>query len=273
MEKLRLNDEEKGRLIAIIMEKLNKTNNINSFNFNKADMDIYLKGITTDKVKPPLLCIPSDVYVTMLELVKQSKTEISWHGLVKRNKEEGIYLLYDILIFPQINTATTTTTDETEFAKWQTDLLLDDNFPIEDLRMHGHSHVMMNVFSSGVDDQYQSDLISKVYDGDFYLFMIMNKKMEICTLLYDFEQQMLFNNNDIEIKILDKNNSDIITKCNKMITDNCTEPIKSPTKNKWNTSQNTLLADIEDDTIIGTSYTSPRKNYLNYYGRRYDEFE
>lgn len=244
--------------MGIFMSKLNASSNINTFSFNKNDMDEYIKSITNkDNIISPLLCITSDVYVTMLELIRQSPVEISWHGLVKRDKEKGIYVLYDILIFPQINSATTTTTDETEFAKWQMKLISDMNFPIEDLRMHGHSHVNMNVFSSGVDDKYQTDLISKVDDGDFYLFLIMNKKMEICALLYDFEQQILFDTKDIQIKILDKNNNDIINKCKKWISDNCKTQVSRYPKNPY--YDGSLLVDGEEETVLG--YTQQRRTW------------
>lgn len=256
MEKLRLNVPEKENLMKIIRDKLNATSNINGFTFNKSDMNDYINEITNkENVVSPLLCITSDAYVTMLELIRQSPVEISWHGLVKRDKEKGIYVLYDILIFPQINTATTTTTDETEFAKWQMSLISDMDFPIEELRMHGHSHVNMNVFSSGVDDKYQTDLISKVEDGDFYLFLIMNKKMDICALLYDFEQQILFDTNDIEIKIIDKKNNDIKNKCRKWIAENCkTQAARYPKATYYNSS---LILDEEEETVLG--YNAQRR--------------
>ena len=74
-------------------------------------------------------------------------------------------------------------------------------FPIENLRGHGHSHVNMNVYSSGIDDAYQEDLVTKVEDGDYYLFFVLNKRMEMFALLYDFNQQILFETKDMDIKI------------------------------------------------------------------------
>ena len=35
----------------------------------------------------------------------------------------------------------------------------------------------------------------------YYIFFIMNKKMEMCIFLYDFEQQIMFDKNDIDFKI------------------------------------------------------------------------
>lgn len=198
MKKLRATDQEKDLFLADIIRKMSdmKTS-INDFSID--DLKKEYSQIPKDVVKPDVT-ITTEAYLKMLELVNQSDVECSWHGLVKRFGDK--YLIYDVIVFPQINSATSTTTDEKEFAEWQTKLIMDPNFPIEELRLHGHSHVNMNVFSSGIDDRYQKDLITKVEDGDYYIFFIMNKKMEICIFLYDFEQQIMFDKNDINFRIV-----------------------------------------------------------------------
>ena len=201
MKKLRATPEEKVKLIEDITEQLAWFNKGALEDFDIEDLKKEYSKIPKD-VKKPILMIDVDAYVKMLELVNQSPVECSWHGLVERNKENNSYYIYDILVFPQINSATSTTTDEKDFAEWQTKLIMDPEFPIQNLRMHGHSHVNMNVFSSGVDDQYQKDLITKVDDGDYYIFLIMNKKMEICIFIYDFDQQVMFDKNDIDFQII-----------------------------------------------------------------------
>lgn len=211
MKKLRANSNEREEFLKAIRDELYMGN------YGKILKDFSIEDIKTEfsklpeDIKKPTLIIPSDIYVQMLELINQSDVECSWHGLVNRNLRENSYLIYDILVFPQINSATATTTDEKEFAEWQTKLIIDPEFPLEDLRMHGHSHVNMNVFSSGVDDQYQKDLLAKVEDGDYYIFLIMNKKMEMCIFIYDFEQQVLFEKNDIDLRITDIEGDDIRT--------------------------------------------------------------
>ena len=198
MKKLRVTAEEKEKIILDITEYLAWFNKGSIEDFDIKDL---LKEYTKlpDNIQKPVLNISAESYLKMLELINQSSVECSWHGLVRRGGNE--YFIYDILVFPQINSATSTTTDEKEFAEWQTKLIMNPEFPIEDLRMHGHSHVLMNVFSSGVDDQYQKDLITKVEDDDYYIFLIMNKKMEMCAFIYDFTQQVMFETSDIEIKI------------------------------------------------------------------------
>lgn len=197
MKKLRATNQEKNLFIDDIIKKMfGMKTSIDDFSIEDLKKE-YTK--LPDNVTKPILNISAEAYIKMLELINQSSVECSWHGLVRKGGNE--YFIYDILVFPQINSGASTTTDEKEFAEWQTKLIMDPDFPIEDLRMHGHSHVMMNVFSSGVDDQYQKDLITKVNDDDYYVFLIMNKKMEMCAFIYDFEQQVLFETSDITIKI------------------------------------------------------------------------
>ena len=200
MKRLRANDQEKASFINRIIQKF-KEEKSNIEDFSIDDIKKEFSEIPEEVVKPTIY-VTADAYMQMLELINQSPVECSWHGLVTRDEENNTYTVYDILVFPQINSATSTTTDEKEFAEWQTQLIMDPTFPIEDLRLHGHSHVNMNVFSSGVDDRYQKDLITKVEDGDYYIFFIMNKKMEICIFLYDFKQQIMFEKKDLNFDIL-----------------------------------------------------------------------
>ena len=199
MRKLRATSEEREEFLKAIRDELYMGyygNELNNFSIEEIKKEF--TKIPKD-VKKPTIAVTAEAYIKMLELVNQSEVECSWHGLVE--KLDDLYVIYDVLVFPQINSPTSTTTDEKEFAEWQTKLIMDMDFPIQNLRMHGHSHVNMNVFSSGVDDKYQKDLITKVDDGDYYIFFIMNKKMELCMFLYDFEQQIMFDKNDITLKI------------------------------------------------------------------------
>ena len=200
MKRLRANDQEKTSFINKIIQKFTEEKtSIEDFSIDDIKKEF---SKIPDNIVKPIVQVTSDAYIKMLELVNQSPVECSWHGLVARDEENDIYTVYDVMVFPQINSATTTTTDEDEFAEWQTNLIMDPTFPIEDLRLHGHSHVNMNVFSSGVDDKYQKDLITKVEDGDYYIFFIMNKKMDICIFLYDFKQQIMFEKKDITFEIV-----------------------------------------------------------------------
>ena len=246
MKRLRPTIEEKTELLAAITQRLNlyKKGSIEAFSID--DLKASYKTIPKD-VKKPILKIEAGTYMRMLELINQSSVECSWHGLVHRDLEANTYYVYDILVFPQINSSTSTTTDEKAFAAWQTNLILDPNFPIENLRLHGHSHVNMNVFSSGIDDKYQEDLLTKVDNGDYYIFLIMNKKMEICIFIYDFVQQVLFEKNDIDFQIISYD-TDVREWAKEELKKNATTaaPVKYKQKYSWD--------DYDDQmTIFGSN--------------------
>ena len=257
MKKLRLKTNEWEKLLQDISIKFHEdcNRNISNFSYTKEDVNKFVKDLTENEGNIPVIQITSDAYVKMYELVNQSSVEIQWHGLVEKN--DNVYTIYDILVFPQTNSAAATSSDQNEFAEWQTKLIMDINFPIDKMRMHGHSHVNMNVYSSTIDDGYQSELITKVEDGDYYIFLVLNKKMEMYPLLYDFNQQILFEGKDISIVILDSNNNDIRTWCAEQIKENC----KTHTPKKWSYEPKTNLniETFKEAGYISDIMQSPKK--------------
>ena len=265
MKKLRLTEAEKQGLLEDFLAKfITSGSNPNNFEYTKKDMSDYLDKNAKADIKKPTLYITADAYTTMYELVKQSSVEIQWHMMVTRNLEDQIYTIYDVLLFPQTNSGTSTTSDQNEFAAWQMALIQNIDFPIEELRGHGHSHVNMNVYSSGIDDAYQTELITKVEDGDFYIFLVLNKKMEMYALIYDFAQQMIFETKDIDIKILTKEGIDIKEWCTEQIKTYC----KSYSKPKYGSV-------YKPRNPIPKSYPIEEEDYIanipvtgNFFGRR-----
>ena len=230
MERLRLTHKEKVDIIEAFKEEVEKADKLSTINF---DPKGYIGKIDEKTVIKPTLIIKPEIMYKMQALVDESSVEISWHGFVKRDKEKNIYFLYDIALFPQINSASTTTTDQDKYAEWISQYITDTESNFEDMRLHGHSHVNMGVFSSGTDNAYQEDLITHTEDGDYYIFLILNKKREMCVLIYDFEQQILFKNHEVIVKIMDKDTVDAYTWAKQMIKEYCTEE-----KPKWKSSHN-----------------------------------
>ena len=233
MKQLRLSINEREAFIDNVMELVNK-GNISQLK----DLSGYISKIDDKTIKKPTVYVPTDVMAKMEALVRESPVEISWHGLVKRNKEENAYLLYDILLFPQINSAAATQTDQDEYAKWFMDILNDeDESKFDDMRMHGHSHVNMNVYSSAIDDGYQTELLTNIQDGDYYIFMVLNKKRDICCLIYDYDQQILFETGDVTIKLVTKDKQSITEWAKNQIKTYCTTPAPKPEQSRtypWN---------------------------------------
>ena len=200
MKRARLTNKEQEALIEYLTKTVNQNPNAQDITIN---IDKILKPIKKAEVKP-ILRITAEVMVKMFSLVAFYKDEISWHCFSKREKvgNEKIYTIYDLTVFPQINSATSTDADEKEYPKWLSELLSDPDSDFENMRVHGHSHVNMQVFSSGIDDGYQQELLTKLKDDDYYIFLILNKHMEMCVLIYDFEEKILFESDDIYLEII-----------------------------------------------------------------------
>ena len=126
-------------------------------------------------------------------LVDQCDKEVGWHGTVVRDPEKANrFIIEDILVFPQTVTSTTVTPDETDYAMWLASL---DDDTFNKLRFHGHSHVRMSCSPSGVDTDYQDNILENL--KDFYIFGIFNKHGSNWMLVYDIENNILYEDKDI----------------------------------------------------------------------------
>lgn len=126
-------------------------------------------------------------------LVQLCSKEVGWHGTVVRDAEKpNRFIIEDILVFPQTVTATTVTPDETDYALWLAGL---DDETFNKLRFHGHSHVRMACSPSGVDTEYQDNILENL--KDFYIFGIFNKNSSNWMMIYDIENNILYEDKDI----------------------------------------------------------------------------
>lgn len=140
-------------------------------------------------------------FAKMISLIKEFNTEIGWQGFCTRDPQcDTRFILEDIVVYPQVVTGTNITTDETRQGEWL-DSFDDETF--RKIRFHGHSHVNMSVFSSATDDDLQRDLTNMLRPDDFYLFFIMNKRIEIFARLYDNKFGVVWETEDLNISVSD----------------------------------------------------------------------
>lgn len=129
----------------------------------------------------------------MQALIQECSKEIAWKGIVKRQGDKEFFI-EDIIMFPQMVTSSTVETDDDTFSNWITERVM--NNEIDKIRFHGHSHVNMGVSPSAVDISYQETILSDI--KDFYIFGIFNKKEEWWFNVYDVENNILYEKDDIE---------------------------------------------------------------------------
>lgn len=141
----------------------------------------------------------------MQGLIRKYDTEVGWHGVAKRgdDPEKDEYIITDILVpYPQTVTGATVNTDQKEYDMW---LYSEDNDEVfNDIRFHGHSHVNMQTSPSGVDTTHWDGILAQLTDEMFYIFAIWNKKGDKTVKIYDFAKNVLFDTNDIDIKIIEE---------------------------------------------------------------------
>lgn len=229
----------------------------------------------------------SDAYEQMRALVDACEKEIAWHGLVTKTKSNNraIYTVEKILVFPQIVTAATVKGKEPDYALWCADLPANQ---LAKMRLHGHSHVRMAVSPSGVDTNYQDDMVETI--EDFYIFMITNKREENWVRIVDVKDNIVYDQNDVDIEVpgLDMFKRWANTEIKKHLTENVPATKAAPAYQGYgsynSTYQQMVMEQIdrkkaeeakeaaEAEDITATNSLSSWQEYLenNGYGKAYN---
>lgn len=201
------------------------------------------------------LVIELNAWMKMQALIDKCDKEIAWHGLVE--KDNNTYTIKDIVIFPQTVTGATVTSDETEYSLW---LAQQPDDVFNKLRFHGHSHVNMGVTPSGVDTAYQEDMIHNVQD--FYIFAIFNKKGDNWCTIYDVQDNIVYEDTDIELHIPTASAEAWAEAAIKEYV-NIPKPVKAKPKTKKGVTK-----DDDDDYVYGSSaYDYRYYGGIGYYGQ------
>jgi hypothetical protein len=162
--------------------------------------------IDTTTVKKPVIYFAMEAWLKMLTLVKNCDKEIAWQATVEKrkfkNKEDSddfFYFIKQVFVYPQKVTGTFVDVDTVKYAEWSLKL---EEETYNNLRFQGHSHVNMCVSPSGTDLNTYQNFLDQLNKDDFYIFMIMNKKQEFNIMVYDYAQDILFDNADCFVDIL-----------------------------------------------------------------------
>lgn len=155
--------------------------------------------------KKAIVYFNSVAWSKMIAVINEFDKEVAWHGLVRKldpEDDKQAYLIYDIVVYPQEVTGATVNTDQKEYEKWL-DSFSDDDFNA--IKMQGHSHVNMSVSPSSVDNGHKESIIRQL-DGDmYYIFMIWNKRFQHHITIYDFGDNVAYEDGDVEVKLYDSN--------------------------------------------------------------------
>jgi len=164
----------------------------------------FKKTFTTDNAKATLR-FTELAWCKMKALVAEQSKEVAWHGVAERC-DDNVYLISDILVYPQSVTGATIDMDTEGYAKWIQNGISSGDERFNHLHSQGHSHVEMAVTPSPTDLDHQKEILSMVRDTGFYIFMIWNKKNDHNVWVYDLGKNILFENADVTIEIVETPN-------------------------------------------------------------------
>jgi hypothetical protein len=212
MKPITLTEEMKTNIISRLTEAVNKLTKITS-NKLTFSADVNQEAINKPKAK---IYIDSDAYLKMMLYIRDTSTEIAWHGTVER--QDNIYYIKDVFLYPQIVTGATVNTDQEEYQNWLMDLTDEQH---NSLRFQGHSHVNFGVTPSGTDTTFYQEILQVLPKDDFYIFMIMNKSGDTTFLIYDLAQNVMYENADIEYDIVSEETGALLADIKKEKEENC----------------------------------------------------
>lgn len=199
MHKMRVDKDTIKQQQKLLEERLKNTRTASAHNLT---ITIPLKIENHEKA---ILEFTQDAMTKIKTLVKLCDKEIAWHGTVTKGgtKKKPVYTVTDVFMFPQEVTAATVKGIPSEYAVWNASLP-DEIY--SHMRFHGHSHVNMGVTPSGVDTNYQEEMLETL--EDFYIFLIINKRDDMWTKIVDVQDNIVYDKEDIEVRVTGANKFD-----------------------------------------------------------------
>ena len=215
MRPIELDMKEKAKIFKELSVKFAEM--LDGFTYSKSGKFEFSFDISKKlKNKIQLIYTPG-AWLRMRRLVDSFSTEIGWFGLVQR-LEKDKFLIYDVLVCKQQVSGAKVDTEDDDMIEFISGLTDEQS---RDMHFQAHSHVNFSVDASGTDMENQADILNTIpgHEG-FYIFQIWNKRGEINTYLYDLDDNMFYDRNDVEIKIQDPYGTldDFIKEAEKKVT-------------------------------------------------------
>lgn len=171
-------------------------------------------------------------YRKMTALLEAFDTEIAWHGIGERTGL-NTFKITDIVVYPQKVTVATVEMDTEKYALWLQENDEDERF--SHIVMQGHSHVKMATSPSGTDREHQFNIVKQLTDNMFYIFTIWNKRHDKYTIIYDMENNVVYDNSDIEYVVERDNDVEEFVKDakSKVIDENRAAYLRAMAREVW----------------------------------------
>ena len=170
-------------------------------------------------------------YAKMLSIIMSYDSEIGWYCTAERAGEldDDIYLITDVLVFPQVVTGVTVDSDDEKRIEWINELPDD---VLINIRGDFHSHVNMGVSPSGTDDKEVNDILGKLEDDMFRIFMIWNKKLEYSARIFDMKKNIFFGTKDVVVDVLEVEMNKFLKESKDMVAKKGYTVVTTPTSSQ-----------------------------------------
>lgn len=261
MKPIFLSDKDKQEILEDFKKQLEKEALYNgTLSFQRS---WNYKAETKD---PAIILYTPEAWVKTVMLLKEFDSEVAWHGLIRRGEEDGVFIVYDVMVYPQEVTGTTVNTDQEEYTKFLIELTEED---ANAMHIQCHSHVNMSTSPSGVDTEHQSKIVKSMKNG-FYVFQIWNKKLESTSFIYDMDNNIMYENKDIIVDVIDNEygiSSEFVAEAKKIVKKKTTyTPVSKLPSSASDVKKKNEKEEKEDETPWWRS----KDNYYGYSGYRYD---
>lgn len=183
-----LNDAVKDEMAAKFREFLNT--------YKMSDGSVLYKENAPKSAEKARITLSSTAWSKILLLVDHFDTEVGWHCFAQRISK-GQYVISDVEVYPQKVTGVTVDSSD-KYPEW---LISHSDEEISRIRCQCHSHVNMSTSPSSTDLSNNRQYLEQLGNDDFYIFMIWNKKLETDAKIYDFTDNIYYEDGDIEIFI------------------------------------------------------------------------
>lgn len=203
MKPIKIHQQQKEALIKKFKEFLNSARLSDS----KINFSTDITNIILGTQIKPTIYFTTDAWIKIKHLVKHTSTEIGWHGTVYKTQNDTYYIT-NILVYPQTVSGASVNTDTKEYSEWLQNL---DDETFNHNRFQGHSHVNFSCSPSGVDKNFYDSILQTLREGDFYIFMIINKRHDYDIWLYDFKNNIIFEKQDLTIDIICQETKEVLT--------------------------------------------------------------
>lgn len=198
MKPITLSQEAKETLLKGMVREFVKALDDYEFNINETKFS-YEQNFSVKAKDKIIIQFTPQAYLRCLEMVKSYSSEIGWYGLIRQIGDKK-YQVYDIIVCNQKVSGGRVITEDDDMVEFY-ESLTDEQ--AEFLHFQAHSHVNMATSPSSVDLENQASTVKNMGGKGFYLFQIWNKSLDINSFLYDLDNNIFYDKNDIEVIVED----------------------------------------------------------------------